>query len=433
VRRDIGSPDVLVSSYKKQRRFCIAVLLFLFITISGFASPGIAILPFSGGHDDEGGAIAELFSFQDEITAYFNVIPRTKIAAAIDNEHQFQLSSGLTDPRTMAALGKQVGAQYVVAGSIEKLGKRNLLLISILKIDDLRQIAGDIATYAKIEDIRAKLPGMAGNIVAAAKNVNIPRQKLAVPRIDMQNKTADNGAVANTLAQILSIFIIESGAFAVYPRTDSLEQVLAEHRAQLSGQTADENQSAIGKGDNPDMVLSVIARKLGSVNMFNASILRLGVDGGTQVIGKSVDYNTLDDGIESMRRLASELTGAKIPKKDSVRPSGYFAAQKIGTGFLNLAFGAGSWISGDIAGGASISAGWAVAAGLLLWEAFGLDWDSKYVGVPGTMAIITASLNAAWGFARPWIFKGKKPAVDIAPTLSPDGNIGMNFSYSVKF
>ena len=83
----------------------------------------------------------------------FTPVPRTSINRAIRGEQRFQLESGMTDPDTAAALGKQLGAQYVVSGSVTALGSQKLLIIAILKIDDLRQIAGDIQTYTGIEDL----------------------------------------------------------------------------------------------------------------------------------------------------------------------------------------------------------------------------------------------------------------------------------------
>lgn len=79
----------------------------------------------------------------------------------------------------------------------------------------------------------------------------------------------------------------------------------------MSGDTADENLVDMGKGDNPLLVLSLAARRLGARNMFNASIINL--ESGVQVVGRSVNYERLDDGVETMGSLAQELTGVTIP------------------------------------------------------------------------------------------------------------------------
>jgi uncharacterized repeat protein (TIGR02543 family) len=276
------------------------------------AKDNLAILPFTGGQGDEGETIAELFSFERELTAAFNPVPRTSINRAIRGEQRFQYESGMTDPDTAAALGKQLGAQYVVSGSITALGSQKLLIVSILKIDDLRQIAGDIQTYTDIEEIEGKLPVMARSIAAAARADAAKLPRLAVPPVALSGG-ADPHA-ADVLARILAIHIIRGGKYAVYPRTASLEQIQDEYANQFSGDTADENLPSIGRGTNPELVLSVTARKLGSQNRFNAAIINLVT--GVQEAGDSEGYLTLDDGITSMANLTRKLTGVSESSRE---------------------------------------------------------------------------------------------------------------------
>jgi TolB-like protein len=298
--------------FMKNTKVFTAVLFAVVFTSTAVAKDNLAILPFTGGADEEGDAIAELFSYNKELSAAFTLIPRTSIARAIRNEQNFQMSAGMTDPETIAAIGHQLGAQYIVAGSIATLGDRNLLVISILKIDDLRQIAGDIQTYAKIEEIQGKLPDMARRIIEATR-IDAAKldklDKLAVIPVELGGNVDSHAADA--LAQILSINLIKSGKYAVYPRTATLEQVQEEYDNQLNGDVADENVVDIGKGENPGFVLSVAARRLGSQNMFNASIISL--ESGAQSAGESMNYNSLSDGIMIMEDLARELAGMNIP------------------------------------------------------------------------------------------------------------------------
>jgi TolB-like protein len=291
------------------------LLLALAVAGAAFAKDNLAVLPFTGGTGEEGETIAELFSFNRELNAVFTPIPRTSITRAIGSEWKFQTGTGMTDPETIMAIGKQLGANYVVAGNIGKLGSQNLLIISILKIDDLRQVAGDIQTYVNIEEIQDKLPGMARNIIEATKIDASRLDKLAVTPVQLSG--AVDARVADTLAQVLSANFIRSGKYAVYPRTATLEQVQAEYSNQGSGITADENIVGIGKGENPRLVLSVVARRLGSRNMFNAAIINL--ESGAQVAGESVNYQTLDDGITAMESLVRELTRVSTASSSPVQ------------------------------------------------------------------------------------------------------------------
>jgi hypothetical protein len=108
------------------------------------------------------------------------------------------------------------------------------------------------------------------------------------------------------LAQILAIYLIRYGSYAVYPRTKSLEQVQAEWDNQLRGDTADNNIVRIGAGENPLYALACVARRLGDQTMFNASIINL--KSGAQDVGTSVNYKTINDGIEVMQTLARDLS-----------------------------------------------------------------------------------------------------------------------------
>jgi TolB-like protein len=280
------------------------ILLALAVAGAAFAKDNLAVLPFTGGTEDDGETIAELFSFSRELNAVFTPIPRTSITRAIESEWKFQADAGMTDPDTIMAIGKQLGANYVVAGNIGKLGNQNLLTIAILKIDDLRQVAGDVQTYVNIQEIQNKLPDMARNIIEATKIDASRLEKLAITPVQLGRNI--DARVADTLAQVLSINLIKSGKYAVYPRTATLEQAQAEYDNQGSGITADENMVDRGKGENPRLVLSIAARRLGDQNMFNAAIINL--ESGAQVVGESVNYQTLDDGITTMGILARKLT-----------------------------------------------------------------------------------------------------------------------------
>jgi TolB-like protein len=289
----------------------LAVLMLGLLVMAGgvFAKDNLAILPFTGGVDEEGEVIAELFSFEPDLTAVFDPVPRTSINRAIRNEQRFQMAGGMTDPDTVAELGKQLGARYVVSGSITALGGQKLLVIAILQVEDLRQIAGDVQTYGNIEEIQDKLPAMARNIGEAAKRDTPSLPRLALPPVELAGGADKKDA--DTLAQILAVHLVRGGKYAVYPRTASLGRIQEEYANQLSGDTAEEHLVDMGRGTNPERVLSVTARKLGTRNMFNAAVINLIT--GVQEAGKTVNYQGLDDGIRAMEDLSVTLGGRTVP------------------------------------------------------------------------------------------------------------------------
>ena len=289
----------------------LAIITALYLTtVAAFAQsrPTLAILPFTGGRDGEGETLAELFSFDQTLNGAFTPVPRTSINSAIQREQTFQMASGMTDPETISRIGKQLGARYIVAGSITRLGGQQLVVIAIMQIENLQQIAGEWLTYNDISEVRRKLPDMAKNIVAASRNNTSRLQKLAV--LPFQTPSGDREADA--LAQILAAEIIRTGTYAVFPRTKTLEQVQAEYNTQTSGITDDYNIAAIGRGDNPLLALSGAARRLGQDRMFNAAIIN--VESGAQIKGNSVEYQIIEDGPDAIRKLTFLLT-ARIGDK----------------------------------------------------------------------------------------------------------------------
>jgi TolB-like protein len=474
-----------------KKRILAAVLFAALFTRAALAKDNLAVLPFTGGTAEEGETIAELFSFSDELNNAFVPIPRTSITRAIGSEQKFQTSAGMTDPDTIAAIGRQLGAQYVVAGNIAKLGNRNLLIISILKIDDLRQIAGDIQTYTRIEEIQDKLPDMVRNIVEATAIDSSRLDKLAVTPVELGGNI--DTRVADTLAQILSMNLIRSQKYAVYPRTATLSQVQNEYSNQLSGITADENVVDIGRGENPRFVLSVIARRLGNRNMFNASIINL--ESGGQLVGRSVNYTSLDDGITVMESLARELTGVstlggttsnagrtaaasapstggttagsseldriraeaeaaagaskRAPAEDKAKANAKPKRGKqsggavVGYGALNLVLGLGSFIQGDPGGGFFTFLMYGAAAGLVAWD-LSLDYEYElmgieFAGIPGGVGFGIAGFAVLYGFIRPIVFNHNQPLaeimdrVEIAVVPRKDGREVLRLAYTVKF
>jgi hypothetical protein len=125
-----------------------------------------------------------------------------------------------------------------------------------------------------------------------------------------------------------------------------------------------------------------------------------------------------------------------------LKPMG--VGQKLGYGAANIALGLGSYLNGDIAGGITLSAGYAAAAGLFLVEAFALDWDSPMVGVPATIGVSLAGATLVYGFIRPFIYNRSprtaafmdNTQIDIvqkSDASGQKGKTGLRLSYTVRF
>ena len=221
----------------------------------------------------------------------------------------------------------------------------------------------------------------------------------------------------------------------------------------MSGITADEHMVDMGRGENPRFVLSVAARRLGSRNMFNASIINL--ESGTQLTGGSVNYDTLDDGIEAMERLTRELTGVTgtFPSAgglEAVRDRAAALAAPctggtkgggkksggavVGYGVLNLGLGLGSFVQGDWGGGLTLLGGYGAAAGLIAWE-LSLEYEDPMAGIPGAIGLGVAGVTVLYGFIRPVLYHRSRALAVIADgiriTTAPGGAVRL--SYTAKF
>jgi formylglycine-generating enzyme required for sulfatase activity len=288
----------------------MSFFLSLVLTVTALSAqtkPRLAILPFTGPAAEDAESIAEFFSYEEEINRVFTPVPRTRAVENLMKEQQFQ-RSGLTDSDTIADIGKQLNADYVLAGHIAALGTSKLLLITIINVKELQQIAGDYREYQRIEGVVDILPAMAKRIGEAARQDtarrNLPR--LAVLPFNVLSSGMNQGD-AELLAQILATELANSGSYAVFPRTRAIEKVMEEHHIERSGMTDPESIRAIGAAVNAQYVLSANVRKLGADNYFSASILHI-VE-ASQGQGAREKYRDVSDGLTLMPRMAQVLTG----------------------------------------------------------------------------------------------------------------------------
>jgi hypothetical protein len=265
--------------------------------------PRLAVVPFSGGDGDDGENIAELFSGSKDLAQVFRIYPRTGITFGMDEERNVQKYVVSNEEYRNQLLAS--GINYVVAGDITRLGQQSLLVISIIDIEKLVQIAGDVQIFEEKQEIEEKLPEMARNIINGTRVDWTDKPTLAVVNPRLQNNA--DPADANVLGEILGIEVTRTGKYAVYPRNATLEAVQAEWDNQRRGAAAD--PQGPGSADRPNHVLSVIARGgEGSVTAarFNASIINL--DTGEQGAFATQTYRNIEDGIPVMRTIARELT-----------------------------------------------------------------------------------------------------------------------------
>ena len=280
---------------------------FVFLAQNISRKPRLGILPFTGAGED-GETIAELFSYQQEILNVFTAVPRTSAVNALISEQKFQMT-GYTDSDTIARLGRMLNADYVLSGHIRRLGNRNLVITTIIHVESFEQLAGDYSEYMRIEGVDRLLPNIARKMTAAVRRNTSALPKLAIAPFIIHNQGA-NVQEAEALSQILAVELINTGKYAVLPRTETIQAAMKELEFQMSGYTAEEEAKRLGQATNARYVLSAEVRSLGTMNMFTASILN--VENGSQIAGAYRTYRSISDGTELMKELAKLLANSTI-------------------------------------------------------------------------------------------------------------------------
>ena len=232
------------------------------------------------------------------------MVPRTGAVDARIAEQNFQMR-GYTDSDTIARLGRELNADFVVSGHIRRLGNSNLIIATIINVETFEQMAGDYRSFQNIEEVRSMLPAISKKMITASQQNTSRLPKLAIATFGIA-KTGVNVHDAETLAQILAVEISNTGRYAVLPRTTTMQAALNELDYQMSGRTTEEEAKALGRAINAEYILFAEVRSLGRINMFIAQILN--VEDGSLLAGDNRDYRIVDDGIQLMEELALLLT-----------------------------------------------------------------------------------------------------------------------------
>jgi hypothetical protein len=298
----------------------------------------LAVLPFSGGLGQDGETISILLSNQRTLLDAFTVQPRNSAIDKIMGEQQYQRTSGLINSDAISEIGKLNTADLVVSGHIASLGDTQLILISIIDVTEVQQVAGVYQTYRSIEEIRGLLPGLAQRLAETSRKNYNNLPGLAVPSFSVPANVNANDAMV--LAQILATEIVNLGKYAVFPRNNSVDDVLKEHQFQRSGQTA--SAMNLGTTRNIEFILSSNVMSLGRTNLFGSQIINL--ERGDVIDGADREYQDIADGIGKnlMRDIAGELLRVNAGPANRTSSNTSTAAAPANTAQTNNTAAAGS-------------------------------------------------------------------------------------------
>jgi mannitol/fructose-specific phosphotransferase system IIA component (Ntr-type) len=215
-------------------------------------------------------------------------------------EHEFQ-RAGLTDSDTIAELGKLMGADYVVSGHITRLKDKNLLLISIINVETMEQIAGNlpgIRPYRGSPQTPARHGGKACRLGTAAGRgcvVFHPRAGRTAP----EHMEYDFDAIRSRIEKI---------------RQHKKKQRLLEHLKQVSGPDIFRRNIVFGNEDEAIRYMSDLMIKNGYA----------GETFGDEVLSREHSYSTAygNIAIPHSMRISARKTGMAILLNEKPVPWG---------------------------------------------------------------------------------------------------------------
>jgi TolB-like protein len=263
-------------------------------------------------------------------------------------------------------------------------------------------------------------------IEEAAKNMDA--RIAAKSKIALISFNAPSALFSDYVLDELTANLVNSGHLIVVDRKE-IDLIRGELNFQYSGDVDDNSMQEFGRMLGAQSIVSGSLTDIGGVYRIVIRVLNV------QTAAVEVQYRT---NIVNDSKVKALLEGtSKLSKKSAT------AAGKIGTGALNIIFGLGSYIEGDIAGGVTLTAGYALAAGLIVLEFTALDWDSPMVGVPITAGIGIAGLTLVYGFVRPFIYHrsprtayildNAQPGIVMTSDRSGNNAPALRLSYSIKF
>ena len=123
----------------------------------------VAVLPFSSANEEEGDTLASIFANELSKRKVYRVLTRNSQMEKVMKELNFQ-RNGLTDENTIIQIGRALNAQYVLAGNISKLGRNNVLIVSMINVETFENITGDSKSFRNIEDVIQFVPQIVNEI-----------------------------------------------------------------------------------------------------------------------------------------------------------------------------------------------------------------------------------------------------------------------------
>ena len=222
------------------------------------------------------------------------------------------------------------------------------------------------------------------------------------------------------LDEMMTIFV-RYGKITVVDRAN-LELIQQEMNFQMSGEVSDDSARAIG-------------RLLGAQSIVSGSIEDL--DTHYRIRFRAIDVESAAiQALVSINVRKDSQIATLMEQRSS--PLGR-AGANFGYGALNIVFGLGSYLQGDVGGGIIVTSGYALSLGLIIWELVGLKYEDALAGIPGTIGLGIAGGTLVFGFVRPFIYN-RTPRLamfmdnfDIVAVSNEQSSNSLRITYTHRF
>jgi hypothetical protein len=239
-------------------------------------------------------------------------------------------------------------------------------------------------------------------------------------KVVVLNFQSPSQRLSDHVLDVMMMELLKTGKVTVVDRAN-LELIRQELSFQLSGEVSDKSAQSIGKLLGAQSIVSGRFEDVGATY---------------RVIFRTIAVETAELQALSSLNVRKDSQIAALMGEEVINPGVLW-----GQGALNIVFGLGSYLQGDLAGGLIISGGYALSLGLIIWEVAGLKYDDDLAGFPGTIGLGLAGATLIFGFIRPFMYaKNSNPkaallmdGLTIAWVVDERQESAMQLTYTYRF
>ncbi len=301
-------------------RNLILFYLLSFVLVAQDGPPSVAVLDFeaNGIPDYEAETLTERLRSEIANTNAFRITDR-KLLDKIINEQALQ-QSGCTTDECAAEVGQLLGAQYMISGSIGKLGETFTVDVKLVSVST------GAAERTKTASYLGPIAGMITEMEILAWEISglKPPQSLLIKRSGVQKSDKITVAVldfsprgistleAQTLTDRFSTEISKTGAAILVDR-NVVNEVMQEQGYTEAECSSEECAAEVGAMLGVKFMISGALGKLGETYTIDAKMFEVATGAAEKTINTT--YSGKVDGlITEIEILAWEMMGVKPPK-----------------------------------------------------------------------------------------------------------------------